>query len=370
MLTLIGIALPVVLMLALWRYLGAVPEPATSASVRAATTRGANAPPPAKQPTMHDFPAQPLTPVIRGLGGALQWSELAAEQLTGSDGNVDRESEAPRAAAARLLAEGRFEAAAAAYDRLLVRKPDDPALLTGKAMSLAGVGRAEDALPLIENAARLDGANPATQFNRAVILMRVGDREAAVEALNRVLQKQPAHLKARFNLGLLHQAAGRWAEAIEIWRQLTEPEPAADRSRDVRMLVDSWSHRGEAALELRQPEEAERSFLEVVRIQPRDASGWCNVGIARAEQVRRADAMTALQIALQLDPKLIPALNQMAYLQAALYRDTGEVEYGRNVVEYCRRSLAINPDQQNVALLLNAAREFDLAQRKIDAVTR
>lgn len=371
-LIILGVFVPFALMMLVWQYLQAAPPPAQQP----------NAPPAAEEPagrsggdpaSLERFQAPRPEPVVRsgeqrGWPETLEgWTERLQQAL------AQRPDSAQQAAAALLLRQNRFEAAADAFDRLLVRDADNPVLLTGKAMALAGLDRHDDALPLFSSAAELEPDNPTAHFNLAVGLMRADERQQAARAFARVIRLQPGHVKALFNLAVLYQAAGRASDALEIWRRLTDGDPTSqpagappdESSRTLAsklspsMLADAWSHRGELALRLGDPLEAEMCFLNVVRLEPRTAAAWCNVGIARAEQVRRSDALTALRIALQLDPNLVPALNQAAYLQADNFRDLGHAEYGQAVVEYCRRSLQINPHQPNMAELLRAARSFD-----------
>jgi tetratricopeptide (TPR) repeat protein len=379
LLTILGIGLPLTLMMVLWQYLASPPETTGPSGLAEHTV--AKHSPDADPTALRLFQTPPQSPASRPADATLTFTEAAESWLDQLEAAVRRNEDVQRTTAGLLLRQRRFAAAAEAFDRLLVRAADDPALLTGKAMALSGLDRHDDALPLLASVVRLDSASPVAHFNHAVVLMRAGQREEAVQALTSVLTLQPRHAKAMFNLAILDQASGRWADALARWRRLTDGDPGSQpteaqnaldspdetavlaTSLTPRMLADAWFHRGEAAVELKQPAEAEVCFMNVVRLEPRSAIGWCNVGIARADQVRRSDALTALQIALQLDPKLVPALNQAAYIHAALFHDLGDVEHGRKVAEYCRESLRIKPDQPNVTELLRAARQFDRSER-------
>ncbi len=380
LLTIVGIGLPVVLMMVLWQYLASAPAPSKPDLPRPVARPSAPRVADSDAASLRVFQAPSQVPATPTGDATTSLTDAAESWLDGVEKAARRNPDVQQAAAALLLHQERFAQAAEAFDRLLVRAADDPVLLTGKAMALSGLDRHDDALPLLETAARADSANPAAHFNLAVVLMRAGQREQAKQALTRVLALDPAHAKAIFNLAILQQAAGEWADALLLWRRLTDGDPSSRPAEEQnpqvkktavlaasltpRMLSDAWSHRGEAAVELKQPAEAEICFMNVARLEPRSAIGWCNVGIARAAQVRRADALTALQIALQLDPKLVPALNQAAYIHAALFRDLGDVEHGRKVAEYCRESLRIKPDQSNMAELLRAARYFDRQEQE------
>ncbi|MBI4578830.1 MAG: tetratricopeptide repeat protein, partial [Planctomycetes bacterium] len=216
-LTVLGVGLPLAIMMMLWRWLDAAPRDSRAAAAsRPATTLG-----PSDREALRGHPAlrqfstvsspaarQPSSPAMALLDTldeyAAQWEEAARSDPA-----------YPRVAALALLRRGRYEAAVQAFDRLLVREPDDVGLATGKAMALAGLGRYDDALPLFEHVARTDARDLAAQFNYAVALMRSAEREAAIGTFRGVLELDPGHAKARFNLALLLQAVGRSGEALD-----------------------------------------------------------------------------------------------------------------------------------------------------------
>ncbi|HQE28791.1 MAG TPA: tetratricopeptide repeat protein [Phycisphaerae bacterium] len=372
----LGIGLPLGLMMVVWRYLDHVSLPAERSHAQAVSTA---APQPVKRGDPVDlrlFPAPEREPVsgsgetANELAGG--WTDTVSAWLDQLLQAARRDPDLQRKAAATLLQQGRYAEAAEAFDRLLVRDADDPALLSGKAMALTAMDEHEDAMILFAAALRARPQDATLQFNHAVSLLRCGETDKAAAAFKKLLEAHPGHVQAMYNLAILRQAAGQNAEALELWRQLTDGDTtsrpaAAAQELSPRMLAGAWAHRGELALELKHPQEAETCFLNVVRLEPRNATAWCNVGIARAAQVRRDDALTALQIALQLDPDLVPALNQAAYIHAALYRDLGHAEHGQAVADYCRRSLRANPRQPNIIELLRAASWFDRGER--DAAT-
>jgi tetratricopeptide (TPR) repeat protein len=365
LLTTIAVGLPLIAMMAFWHHISTAPPPVPAPVVKpVAAPQGI---------ALREFPAAGEHPASRPAPSDPALADTFEEWLNHLQESVQGDP-TQQAAAADLLKLRKAADTVQAIDRLLVRNPNDPLLMTGKAMALTAAGRHDDALPLLENLARRQPTGVLAQFNYAVALMRASEQSAAVAAFRRVLALQPGHPRATFNLAGLLQSMNQPAAALTLWRQLTEtagsaathsaaatvPESPMTASRlSAAVLADAWSHRGELALELKQPAEAEKCFAQAAQIEPRNAAAWCNVGIARAEQSRRTDSLKALTIALEIDPALVPAINQTAYLQAANYRDTGDPAYGRIVVDCCRQSLRLNPAQPNIMALERAAREFD-----------
>lgn len=365
--TALGVGLPLIVMMVLWRMWLSPPAATTGSTIEHAP----RLPLPDQKPTdpknkLREYPAPTSAgpasaPAPRTLADTLdEWLSRWGERL-----RADRTLQ--WTAAELLLKERRYDAAVEAFDRLLVKEPNDEAALAGKAMALAEAGRHEDAVPLYENLARRAPADVTAQFNHAVALFRAGEPEPALAGLRHVLQLSPGHAKARFNIAVIMYAQKRYAEALDAWRELTQGDSASRPAGaggqagvlPPSMMIAAWHHRGELALQFRNPAEAEACFLRAAQLNPRDALAWCNIGIARAEQVRRHDALTALAIALQLNPKLVPALNQCAFIHAANYRDTGSLDDGKLVVTYCDRSLTVFPGQANIAALRFAAVYFD-----------
>lgn len=360
-LAIVGIGLPLGVMIAVWSWLNAAAPPPEGQRRQPPL---ASAEPPSQrrdEQQARDIESLAASHELPVAGADAQGAALfdAVASLAGRLEDAARRSpEHARTAAGLLLRQGRYEAAAVAFDRLLVRSPDDFVLLSGKGLALSYMGRFDDGLVLLEAVLRNHPDDPLAHFNHGVALMRAGEHDAAKAALQRVLELQPHNAKALFNLAVLAQAMGEQSEALGRWRKLTESKPQMEQL-PAAMRLDAWSHRGELALRAREAVEAEACFMQIAEAEPRNAKAWCNVGIARAEQVRRGDAATALQIALHLQPNLVPALNQLAYIEAANFRDTGDVTYKRHVVELCRRSLQADPAQRNVDALQRAVRSFE-----------
>lgn len=372
-LVILAAAVPSVLAISAWRGWWA---PTFNRAV-AQAAHGESAPAPIGEPRTKAVPpaafaataTRPSVPSVVDLVDA--WRERLQKL---SRDNPD----AQQAAAMVLIQQDRHELALKIFDRLLLRRPNDSAILLGKALALTGLGRHEDALPLFASLARLEPDSIPTRYGYAVGLMRCGEHAEAARVFEAILQQQPDHARARFNLAILRQGAGRHLEALDLWRGLTAaPTSAASGAEtsdasvvlDPPMLADAWFHRGEMALETNHLKEAETCFLNAANLSGRDAAAWCNLGIVRARQFRRDDATTALERALDCDPHLLPALNQLAYIHAANFRDTGAESHSELVLDLCRRSLDLQPNQPNIRALRQAilsCEAEDETQRETD----
>lgn len=354
----LGVGLPILLMMAGWSLLK--PHPTTpAASVETGRRLEASLPPgpaavssrPASAPVVLsgvEAETKPALTALNLIAGIDEWLAKWTDSL-------DREPQAEAAPPGAQLSQGQYEQALAAFDRTLARHPDDVTALLGKAMALTGLERHEDALPLYEAVLRRNSTDSHARFNYGVALMRTGHASEAVAVFQSCIGVNPADVRSLFNLAVTQQASGLIRDALITWRLLTGKRDLLERLPP-RARIDAWSHRGEVAMSLYAADEAEHCFLAVTRLDPTDPSAWCNVGIARTSVGRRDEAADALKEALRLDPRFVPALNQMALLMSANYRDTDAAEHRDAAISWCERSLQVQPLQENIRSLRAALR--------------
>jgi len=309
-----------------------------------------------------------------------------------------RTPDSGREAAAVYLMTGQFEPAVKAFDRLLLEHPNDADLLMGQATALNRLGRHEDALPLLLAVVEREPGHVAARYHLGVTLARLDRREEAITTFTQLLEVYSGHEGAAFNLAILQQSVGRMQEALATWRKLTErlagervssraPEgktaaasnasqPAQSRAGagqaarpptehnlggllNEALICEAWFHRGEVEMAMHQVKQAVQCFVEVTRRMPEDPRAWCNLGIARAVLAQYDEAASALNRALRLESTLVPALNQLAYVHAVRYRDTGDSADRQAVLDLCERSLAVRSQQPNIRSLRNALQDLD-----------
>jgi len=250
------------------------------------------------------------------------------------------------AQAMTALLEKDYPRAVRAYDRLLARAPNDLQIRLGKAAALSGAGRFEDAEPIYENLLREEPGSAAIRFDMGVAQLRAGHHDAAERTFAQVLEIEPRHNKARFNLAIVQSLNKKPLAALEHWRVLTADSHAGD--------VAAWFHRGSCALSVHQYADAIVCFDNVIASSPRDVRAWTNLAIARAGDGQRDAALAAIDTALDIDPRFVPALNQAAFVHAAIFRDTELQQHGEAVIGYCNRSLALEAGQMNIRGLRDA----------------
>ncbi|MFH2098630.1 MAG: tetratricopeptide repeat protein, partial [Pseudomonadota bacterium] len=122
-----------------------------------------------------------------------------------------------------LKKEGRLPEALAAFGRSLEAQPGYFKALTNKAITLAQLGRHQEALEFFRSAARKGDPNSLTNLGRSLAAM--GRFPEAVDLYERVLADYPAFADARVNLAMALAAAGRVPEAQAQLKRVLDDHP-------------------------------------------------------------------------------------------------------------------------------------------------
>jgi chemotaxis protein methyltransferase CheR len=119
----------------------------------------------------------------------------------------------PYAHAVSLYSEGNYDAAADLLASLLSNRPNDPAVLSMLAHSLANQGKLTDALRRCDQWIGADRLNPASYYLRSVILREQNSMADAVQSLRKSLYVDPAFVLAHFSLGNIARGCGSTRES-------------------------------------------------------------------------------------------------------------------------------------------------------------
>jgi tetratricopeptide (TPR) repeat protein len=147
---------------------------------------------------------------------------------------------------AQLLANAdRLDAALAAWDQALVMKPESPAALLGRGMLLERLGRIDEALRDMGQAAAIAVDDPAVQNAYGYTLAnRTRRTDEAYARIRRAIEQAPDSAAIQDSMGWVlfrlkrHEEARSWLE--QAFANFPDPEVAAH-------LADVWTVTGEGA---------------------------------------------------------------------------------------------------------------------------
>ncbi len=180
---------------------------------------------------------------------------------------------------------GRFEEAAKLYRTLIEEKPDDGALRTSLAGTLASLGNYEEAVVELAEAERLQPLNAEIYHNRGAIFERQGKAAEAVEEYRKAVRYVPDYEPSRRALARLTGSPEADAPATDAEKLASA---IAQRAREAAIRGDY-----KAALEqLDQAQQIAPSFARIYQYRS-------NVAYLMGD---RDGAIAALEKALELEP--------------------------------------------------------------------
>ncbi len=167
--------------------------------------------------------------------------------------------------------------------------------------------------------------------NLGLILAGQGRFDEAIENYRRAIRINPDYYIALNNLGLALAAQGRFDEAIKNYRAALRIRP--DYYEALNSLGIALTARG-------RPDEAIADFQQAVWIEPHRADFHLNWGVALDQLDRTREAVAQYREALKLNPDLIAALNNLAWILAANPDD--ELRDGAESVRLGERACELN----------------------------
>ena len=268
-----------------------------------------------------------------------------------------------------LVASGQYDAAEAAYRRVLARQADNPDAVRGLVGVLAQNNKAAEALALVEKLSPSQqekvGALGRLRAAQALGLARAaterGDTDAARSALEDALLNDPASPWVRLDLARIYLRMGAAAQARGVMDGLLLSNPNMPEALYAGALLASEAGDWPNALSLLDRIPEKHRTRDIAALQKRV---WVNVKTAAASALaaegRQAEALATLAQAETFatqDPELLGAM-------ALAYADAGQPQ---RALELVRQVLSRTPRPdvglrlQYAATLLKTQQDVELA---------
>ncbi len=188
---------------------------------------------------------------------------------------------------------GRGAEAAAFYERVLAREPQQPAANHLLGLVRLQQGKAEEAVKLLARAVRADPRNAQYLGNLGVALNAAGEHEKAIDALDRAIAAKPDFAEAHANRGLALRALSRFGEAAASHRQAIrlKPNEPGFHFNLANALADDgrlW--------------DAEAAYRRAIELRPHYPAAVAALVSLLVRTGRAAEAVTLVDAALQKHP--------------------------------------------------------------------
>lgn len=189
--------------------------------------------------------------------------------------------------------EGRFDLAAEAFRAAVASDGDNAEALANLGISLANLGRVEEAQARLQDSLRLDDASAFAHFSLAVIYDRQGLDAEAMAHYRAAIEREPGHVQALVYLGDAKLRAGAAREAAGYYRRALAQLP--DSARIAHSLAIALLKMGRYA-------EARRTLESALAAQPESGDLINSLArlLATAPEAPVRDGARALELAASL----------------------------------------------------------------------
>jgi len=222
---------------------------------------------------------------------------------------------------------GQFLQGEACARQVLERQPRNAEALYILALSAMLQQRHEEVLPGIDKAIAADPKDAQFPFVKGISLAALGRVDEAVASYRRALELRPAYFECWANLGNILELNRRWEEAADAYAHALKLKPGAIHvlnglgmcqlalgeleaaaalfefaiAGDAN-FASAHNNLGNTQARLGNVDLAIKHLQEAVRIRPEFTEGWINLGEQLYVAKRDAEAIAALDRALALEP--------------------------------------------------------------------
>ena len=204
----------------------------------------------------------------------------------------------------------------------LALRPDHVPTLALASQAAASLRKWPAAVDALARVAELDPARPDAIFPAAAAWI-AREPEAAAEVVEAVRARRPRPAAAWAPIGAALEKARKWSLAADAFRLALEAEPAAGGFVRFGSALHALGRRAEAAT----------AYQTALKLDPRSAEAWFKLGLAYQDSRRPDRAEEAYRRALEIRPGLAEAeANLGVVLQAQGDLEGAKRAYGRAIL--------------------------------------
>ena len=207
-------------------------------------------------------------------------------------------------------------------------------------------GRADEALPCLQEAARLAPAHPGILRALGTAYFNLQQWQEAARQFDLALHHGPADAGLLNNFGVALKELGNSEAAIAIYRRALQLDPNDARIHNNLALALNREHDYAAAIE---------SYQRSTQLDPRNAAVWTNLATLLEQTNRLDETEEVLAHALQLDPQSA----RLALVAAKCLRRHGNTESAIARLHDTLRQASLNKELQR-SLEFELGRNYDL----------
>ncbi len=215
--------------------------------------------------------------------------------------------------------------------------------LRGLALALTADGQVDEALRVYHRILQTRPDDRTARYNFAVACSRLGRRALAEKTYRQLLAEDRCDAPSRYNLACLLQKSGELAAAEKHWRTLAEQDPNSPAP---------WTAMGEIHLDRQEYAQATRDFAQAAQRDTSNAMAWLAFSDAARLSGSFGLAMAGATRAMRADPNHPLPPRRLGRLKVLVGRSVKDAAMVRQGIDHCRKSLAIDPSQDELAAWL------------------
>ena len=205
-----------------------------------------------------------------------------------------------------MFQDGNIDGAIDQYRMALQINPNHEVAHSNLGEALHQKNRDQEAIQEFERALEIDPTLIQGHYCLGNILTERGQFEAAIAHYRKALEIKPQFALPLNNLANALDAIGKVDEAIYYYREAIRQQPEG---------VDAYFNLGNVLAQKKgQLDEAIRYWQKALKLNPAHAMAHLHLGIVFLRQERRNEAISEFRQALQIDPQLVQARQQLAAL--------------------------------------------------------
>ena len=291
--------------------------------------------------------------------------------------------------AGQLYSRGQYAQAERVCRQIIGARPANADAHNILGVSLAGLGKMDQAIEALKRAIKLNGQAASYHANLGEILRQAGRLDEAARAIEEAINLEPNNAQALNNLGIIQYERKQFAEAVKSYRRAIELRPTmaealnnlgnalrltGDIDGALQAYQEALTHRvvypevynnlGTLLQQDRKLEEAEHALRKAIQQNSRYVEAHNNLAQLLFSQKNEVEALRILGEALKFAPKSVPTLLL-----------TAKIQLKRNNLQAAEQAarLALNEDSENpevLTLLGQVLHETDRYDEALDVLDR
>jgi tetratricopeptide (TPR) repeat protein len=216
--------------------------------------------------------------------------------------------------AGQLYSRNQYNQAERVCRQIIAARPGNADAHNILGVSLAALGKSDEAIASLKRAIKINGAAPSYHANLGEVLRQGGKLDEATVALQRAVELDANNAQALNNLGIIQYEKRDFSMAVDYYRKALAVRPA---------MAEALNNLGNALRMSGDIDGAHQAYQEALTLRVVYPEVYNNLGTLLQQDRKLQEAEHAFRKAIQQNPRYVEAHNNLAQL---LFAEKNEVE--------------------------------------------